>query len=260
MAISGHSSTRMLERYTHPTTEQKIEALESMRPEFVDTICHKLAFRPLYARNARPQPRIFDDYVGLPAEAQPSRGMCGDSPPSRFAASADSLRLACQPKPTRLLASESEGWWTAQGSNLRPPRCERGALPAELAAHFRGCVPAGAGTAAASGDGLMILPRPRRVRNRRGGAANSLSQRRKAVENSTAHPSCDSSPTISTTKYWGLTGSLYLALHLPLARQGRRKFRETAAFRRVLPTFFVVHLRFCNFWGLVCGTGSTATC
>jgi hypothetical protein len=29
----------------------------------------------------------------------------------------------------------SEGWWTAQGSNLRPPRCERGALPAELAAH-----------------------------------------------------------------------------------------------------------------------------
>ena len=29
MAISGHSSTRMLERYTHPTEEQKIDALES---------------------------------------------------------------------------------------------------------------------------------------------------------------------------------------------------------------------------------------
>ena len=26
-------------------------------------------------------------------------------------------------------------WWTAGGSNSRPPRCERGALPAELAAH-----------------------------------------------------------------------------------------------------------------------------
>jgi site-specific recombinase XerD len=29
-------------------------------------------------------------------------------------------------------------WWTAWGSNPRPPRCERGALPAELAAH---CLP-----------------------------------------------------------------------------------------------------------------------
>ena len=26
-------------------------------------------------------------------------------------------------------------WWTARGSNSRPPHCERGALPAELAAH-----------------------------------------------------------------------------------------------------------------------------
>src|SRR5207245_8422843 len=26
-------------------------------------------------------------------------------------------------------------WWTAGGSNSRPPRCERGALPTELAAH-----------------------------------------------------------------------------------------------------------------------------
>ena len=29
-------------------------------------------------------------------------------------------------------------WWTAGGSNSRPPRCERGALPAELAAHCVG--------------------------------------------------------------------------------------------------------------------------
>ena len=28
-----------------------------------------------------------------------------------------------------------ENWWTAGGSNSRPPRCERGALPTELAAH-----------------------------------------------------------------------------------------------------------------------------
>ena len=27
-------------------------------------------------------------------------------------------------------------WWTAWDSNPRPPRCERGALPAELAAPF----------------------------------------------------------------------------------------------------------------------------
>jgi len=29
MAISGHSSVRMLERYTHPATPAKLEALES---------------------------------------------------------------------------------------------------------------------------------------------------------------------------------------------------------------------------------------
>ncbi len=28
-------------------------------------------------------------------------------------------------------------WWTRRGSNPRPPRCERGALPAELRAHVR---------------------------------------------------------------------------------------------------------------------------
>ncbi len=27
-------------------------------------------------------------------------------------------------------------WWTVGGSNPRPPHCERGALPAELTAHF----------------------------------------------------------------------------------------------------------------------------
>ena len=31
MAISGHSSTRMLARYTHPTEERKIGALETFK-------------------------------------------------------------------------------------------------------------------------------------------------------------------------------------------------------------------------------------
>jgi hypothetical protein len=30
-------------------------------------------------------------------------------------------------------------WWTAWDSNPRPRRCERRALPTELAAHFEGC-------------------------------------------------------------------------------------------------------------------------
>jgi hypothetical protein len=32
MAISGHSSTRMLERYTHPTEQRKLAALEAFAP------------------------------------------------------------------------------------------------------------------------------------------------------------------------------------------------------------------------------------
>ena len=32
-------------------------------------------------------------------------------------------------------------WWTAGGSNSRPPRCERGALPAELAAQYPTILP-----------------------------------------------------------------------------------------------------------------------
>jgi len=39
---------------------------------------------------------------------------------------------ACGVRPRRRL---KKSWWTAGGSNSRPPRCERGALPAELAAH-----------------------------------------------------------------------------------------------------------------------------
>src|SRR5438067_1861252 len=35
------------------------------------------------------------------------------------------------------LHKRKENWWTAGGSNSRPPRCERGALPTELAAHLK---------------------------------------------------------------------------------------------------------------------------
>jgi hypothetical protein len=57
------------------------------------------------------------------AVATKTKGRC-DSPPSRCALTVGNL-----------LWHTSEGWWTARGSNPRPPHCERGALPTELAAH-----------------------------------------------------------------------------------------------------------------------------
>jgi hypothetical protein len=74
MAISGHRSVRMLERYTHPTDARKLEALDL-------------------------------------------RGR-------RWAQSGQNGKR-----------DRRNDWWTARGSNPRPPHCERGALPAELAAH-----------------------------------------------------------------------------------------------------------------------------
>src|SRR5260370_20191806 len=45
----------------------------------------------------------------------------------------------CQAKLSRESSRRFSGfsWWTAWDSNPRPPRCERGALPTELAAHLR---------------------------------------------------------------------------------------------------------------------------
>ena len=42
-----------------------------------------------------------------------------------------------RPEYSARLPEEEPGfdWWTARGSNPRPPHCERGALPTELAAH-----------------------------------------------------------------------------------------------------------------------------
>ena len=59
MAISGHSSTRMLERYTHPTEEHKIGALESIGPILNATNTPQRPAPALYARNAGPKSRVF---------------------------------------------------------------------------------------------------------------------------------------------------------------------------------------------------------
>src|SRR5438105_917199 len=84
--ISGHSSTRMLERYTHPTLERLIAALDT-----------------------------FDLFTTCPQNSDE-----------------DAVQ---QKRGSRSRLFPQEVWWTAGGSNSRPPRCERGALPTELAAH-----------------------------------------------------------------------------------------------------------------------------
>jgi Phage integrase family len=86
MELSGHSSTRMLGRYTHPTDARKIGALTMPR---------------VSTQRAQSAVARSED-LATPAEIS------------------EMLR---------------ENWWTAGGSNSRPPRCERGALPTELAAH-----------------------------------------------------------------------------------------------------------------------------
>ena len=59
-------------------------------------------------------------------------------------------------------------WWTAGGSNSRPPRCERGALPAELAAQYLLILPRGADRRQSVGSGFdlamraWLRPQPRR--------------------------------------------------------------------------------------------------
>jgi Phage integrase family len=85
MSISGHSSIRMLERYTHPTVERKRTALETFDSQATN-----------WLQNFEPR--------------RTDKKSSEDDFPNEF-------------------------WWTAGGSNSRPPRCERGALPTELAAH-----------------------------------------------------------------------------------------------------------------------------
>jgi hypothetical protein len=81
MAISGHSSTRMLERSTHPTESLKADALDT-----------------------------FSVSAAVTTASQSSE------------AAGDDL--------AELRELVGENWWTAGGSNSRPPRCERAVGPA----------------------------------------------------------------------------------------------------------------------------------
>src|SRR5712691_10470314 len=63
MSISGHSSTWMLERYTHPTLERRIAALDTFD---LSTICPQTAVQRKEAAEAASLLKNF----GLPAEAR----------------------------------------------------------------------------------------------------------------------------------------------------------------------------------------------
>jgi hypothetical protein len=71
-----------------------------------------------------------------------------------------------EPQPSRACGSRNsqharEIWWTAGGSNPRPHRCERCALPAELAAHGTAAILAGVG------EDSKLWRGPSRARTRR---------------------------------------------------------------------------------------------
>ena len=71
MAIAGHSSTRMLERYTHPTPEHKIGALESFRTVLADTNLAQLpAVRLVRTKRGTGIPRFSERFVGGRQEAR----------------------------------------------------------------------------------------------------------------------------------------------------------------------------------------------
>ena len=71
---------------------------------------------------------------GSPKPGQ-RRGRTPNAPRQRIEAP-----LLLVPRLHNLFACNDLGWWTARGSNSRPPHCERGALPTELAAHWSSCV------------------------------------------------------------------------------------------------------------------------
>jgi len=69
MAISGHSSVRMLERYTHPGVAQKLAALESGAP--VGTIWAQLGnAAPVRRTRGLEKPRFAEGFVGGRQEAR----------------------------------------------------------------------------------------------------------------------------------------------------------------------------------------------
>ena len=85
-------------------------------------------------RHDRPRQRIVKN-----AETHAGPTLAGGVPGTRPAGSdgavqdGDRAQPACCREGCRERRA-GRGWWTARGSNPRPPRCERGALPAELAA------------------------------------------------------------------------------------------------------------------------------
>ena len=64
MSISGHSCTRMLERYTHPTLERRIAALDTFD---LSTNCPQNSVQQKEAAEAA----SFAKHFGLPSEARP---------------------------------------------------------------------------------------------------------------------------------------------------------------------------------------------
>jgi len=71
MAISGHSTTRMLERYTHPTPVHKIGVLELVRTVLADPNLAQLsAVRPVRTKRGTGIPRFSERFVGGRQEAR----------------------------------------------------------------------------------------------------------------------------------------------------------------------------------------------
>jgi hypothetical protein len=106
MSISGDSSPRMLERYTHPTLERPIVTLETFN---LYKTCSQISC------NKKRQPKL--PHLLRNVACQPELSIRQGGP----------LRQGYGGPPH---AIESGGWWTAGGSNSRPPRCERTVGPA----------------------------------------------------------------------------------------------------------------------------------
>jgi hypothetical protein len=70
MSISGHSSTRMLERYTHPTLERRIAALETFD---LSTKCPQKSDEDTVQQKEAAEAASFARKFGVPAVARSKR-------------------------------------------------------------------------------------------------------------------------------------------------------------------------------------------
>jgi hypothetical protein len=87
MSISGHSSTRMLERYTHPTLERRIAALETFN---LSTQCPQDSVQQKEAAEAA----SFARHFGLPDDARNQQDTALLRAPRRQEARTPDLRVA----------------------------------------------------------------------------------------------------------------------------------------------------------------------